>query len=281
MQIPSWAPLAVFTISLLPPVSAQNSEAGLASARAGSGTAVPAARMSRTSAASLTAGDAPLLLLFLEHVLGDEGCGHGCRPAGVEREMRDDLAQLGLCHAVVDRAFEMAGELLLAAERDQGGDDDQAAVALRQARPLPDIAEQHRLGVVDQVRDDVADGIARRGGLRLGHLFLRVMLRRINHRQPTMPPPPRTRRSFGRAAMPAQPCRRRATMTISESESGARPAGGAAGRRRERDRARRNLYRQLTRRRFRVVSSPERGMRSVAAPHNLGCNPSEGDTGCS
>src|SRR4051812_13331190 len=146
MQIPSWAPLAVCRISLLPPLRAQNCEAGLASARAGRGTAATAARTSRTSAASLTAGDAPLLLLFVEHVLGDEGGSHRGWPAGVEREMRDDLAQLGLRHTVVDRAFEMAGELLLAAERDQCGDDDQAAVALRQARPFPDITEQHRLG---------------------------------------------------------------------------------------------------------------------------------------
>src|SRR4051794_16410651 len=174
MQIPSWAPLAVCRISLLPPLRAQNTEAGLASAQAGSGSAAAAARMSRTSAASLTTGDAPLLLL--EHVLGDEGGGHRGRPAGVECEMRDDLAQLGFCHTVVDRAFEMAGELLLAAERDQGGDDDQAAVALRQARPLPDIAEQHRLGIADQVRNDIADGVARRGGLGLGHGVLRLML---------------------------------------------------------------------------------------------------------
>src|SRR3954471_12698260 len=203
MQIPIWAPLAVCRISLRPPLWAQNSEAGLASADAGRGTEVAAHSASTASAAARTAGNAPLL--FLEHVLGDEGGGHRGRPAGVEGEMGDDLAQLGLRHPVIQRAFEMADELLLAAERDQGGDNDQAAVALRQARPLPDIAEQHRLGIVDQVRHDIADGIARRGGLRLGHGFLRVMLERINHVQRSTPPPPRTSRRFRCAAMPA-PC---------------------------------------------------------------------------
>ena len=42
-----------------------------------------------------------------------------------------------LVSAVVEGAFEMADQLLLAAERDQGGDDDQAAVALRQAAGAP------------------------------------------------------------------------------------------------------------------------------------------------
>src|SRR3954447_3455912 len=161
MQIPIWAPLAVCKISLVPPLWAQNSEAGLASADAGRGTEAAAHSASKASAAARTAGNAPLL--FLEHVLGDEGGGHRGRPAGIEGEMGDDLAQLRLGHPIIQRAFEMADELLLAAQRDQRGDDDQAAVALRQARPLPDIAEQHGLGIVDQGRDDVADGIARRG----------------------------------------------------------------------------------------------------------------------
>src|SRR3954470_16761391 len=174
MQIPIWAPLAVCRISLRPPLSAQNSEAGLASADAGRGTKAAPHSASTASAAARAAGNAPLL--FLEHVLGDEGGGHRGRPAGIEGEMGDDLAQLGLRYPIIQRAFEVADELLLAAERDQRGDDNQAAVALRQARPLPDIAEQHRLGVVDQGRHDISDGIARRGGLRLGHGVLPVMV---------------------------------------------------------------------------------------------------------
>src|ERR1044071_1200401 len=113
-----------------------------------------------------------LCLFLLEDVLGDECGGHRRRPAGIEREMGDHLAQLRLGNPVVDGAFKVADQLLLAAERYQGGDDDQATIALRQASPLPNIPEQHLLGVVDQRRDGVADGIARRGGLRLSHASL-------------------------------------------------------------------------------------------------------------
>src|SRR5205814_5868511 len=88
-------------------------------------------------------------------------------------EMRDDLADLLLGDAVVEGAVEMAGQLPLAAERDQRRDDDQAAVALLQAGTLPDLAEQHLLAVIDQVGNDVADRVARRICLRLGHGFLR------------------------------------------------------------------------------------------------------------
>src|SRR3954453_8263733 len=163
MQIPIWAPLAVCRVSLRPPLSAQNCEAGLASADTGRGAKAAAHSASTASAAARIASNAPLLCL--EYVLGDQGGGHRGRPAGIEGEMGDDLAQLGLRYPIIERAFEVADELLLAAERDQRGDDNQAAVALRQARPLPDIAEQHGLGVVDQGRNDIADGIARRGGL--------------------------------------------------------------------------------------------------------------------
>src|SRR4051812_4545356 len=111
MQMPSWSPLAVCTVSLRPPLASQKAEAGFSSAGAGLGAAATAARIGRTSAASVTPGNAALLLL--EHVLGDQRGGHRGRPAGVEGEMGDDLAQLGLGHAVVQRAFEVAGQLLL------------------------------------------------------------------------------------------------------------------------------------------------------------------------
>src|SRR5207248_2034609 len=68
-----------------------------------------------------------------EDVLGDLRRGHRRRPAGLESEMRDDLADLLLGDAVVQRSVEMAGQLPIAAERDQSRDDDQAAVALLQA----------------------------------------------------------------------------------------------------------------------------------------------------
>src|SRR5829696_1732470 len=160
MPIP--APPAVRRISLLPPLWAQNTEAGFARPRAG-----PAGAASATSTTAAGRASRMARLFLLEHVLGDEGGGHRGRPAGIEREVGDDFAQLGLGDAVVEGAFEMADQLLLPAERDQGRDHDQAAVALRQARTLPDIAEQHLLGIVDQPRDDVADRVTRRGRLRL------------------------------------------------------------------------------------------------------------------
>src|SRR5215469_99650 len=74
--------------------------------------------------------------VLVEHVLGDEGRGHCRGPAGIKGEVSDDFAELGLAVAVLQRAFEMTDQLLLAAERDQRGDDDQAAVALRQLGAL-------------------------------------------------------------------------------------------------------------------------------------------------
>src|SRR5579885_1195886 len=121
--------------------------------------------------------------------------------------MRDDLAQLFLGQPVVERAFEMADQLLFAAERDQRGDDDQAAIALRELRALPDLAEQPLLGIVDQVRHGGAAGLAGRAGLgRLGHVFLRSKglkaARTVARRRP-----PATRRCPKAAKLPPQAAR--------------------------------------------------------------------------
>ena len=59
--------------------------------------------------------------------------------------MGDQLDDLVLLDAIVDGADPVAAQLLGAVQRHQGGDSDQAAVALGQARALPDIAEQLRL----------------------------------------------------------------------------------------------------------------------------------------
>src|SRR6266496_547508 len=99
-------------------------------------------------------------LPLLEDVLGDRGRGHCRGPAGVEGEMRDDFADLLLGDAVVEGAIEMTDQLPLAAERDQGGDDDQAAVALLEAGALPNLAEEPLFAVVDQVGNDVAHRFA-------------------------------------------------------------------------------------------------------------------------
>src|SRR5689334_8490852 len=75
--------------------------------------------------------------------------------------MRDDLEQLLLGHAVVERALEMADLLLGAIERDQGGAGDQAAVALGKALALPDVAEQHVVREVDQLGRELPQRLAR------------------------------------------------------------------------------------------------------------------------
>src|SRR5215471_19370301 len=69
-------------------------------------------------------------LFLLEHVFGDEGGSHCRRPPGVKCEMGDDFAEFVLRKAVIERALQMADQLLFAAERDQGRTSDQAAVAL-------------------------------------------------------------------------------------------------------------------------------------------------------
>src|SRR5580704_45164 len=104
---------------------------------------------------SRDAGEGLYALPLLAHVLGALRRGHRRRPAGIESEMGDDLADLILGDAVVEGAIEMADQLPLAAERDQRRDDDQAAVALLQARAFPNLAEQPLLAVIDQVGNDV------------------------------------------------------------------------------------------------------------------------------
>src|SRR5215831_4682713 len=86
--------------------------------------------------------------------------------------MGDHFTELVLGEAVIERALEMADELLFAAECDQGRAGDQAAVALGESRALPDFAEQHPLAEIDQSRHDIADLLAGRRGLCLRHGFL-------------------------------------------------------------------------------------------------------------
>src|SRR5262245_41946542 len=117
----------------------------------------------------------PSLAAF-EHLLGDERRGHRRWPTGVEREMGNDLAQFALFEPVVERALQVADQLLLAAERYQSGARDQAAVALGEAGALPYLPEQHPLAEFDERRDDVADLVTRwcrllwRHGLSLSRL---------------------------------------------------------------------------------------------------------------
>jgi hypothetical protein len=102
----------------------------------------------------------PSLAAF-EHLLGDERSSHRRWPAGVERQMGNDFAQFALFEPVVERTLQVADQLLLAAERYQGGARDQAAVALGQTGALPYFPEQHPFAEIDEGRDDVADLVTR------------------------------------------------------------------------------------------------------------------------
>src|SRR5262249_17994087 len=82
-------------------------------------------------------------LPLVEHVLRHECRGHCRRPAGVESQVGDDLAELLLGQAIVERTPQVTDELLLAAERDQRRANDQAAVALREAGTSPARAQQN------------------------------------------------------------------------------------------------------------------------------------------
>src|SRR6516225_5100107 len=86
--------------------------------------------------------------------------------------MGDDLAELFLSQAVVERTPQMTDELFLATERNQGSANDQAAVTLGETGTLPDLAEQNPFAEIDQAWDDVADLLASGRRLRLSHGFL-------------------------------------------------------------------------------------------------------------
>src|SRR3954468_7953789 len=78
-----------------------------------------------------------------EDLLGHGHRGEGLRPAGVEGQVGDGLDQLFLGGAVVLGELQVEGELLGVAAGEQCGDGDQAAVARRQLRSLPRVAEEH------------------------------------------------------------------------------------------------------------------------------------------
>src|SRR6516162_2101394 len=88
--------------------------------------------------------------------------------------MGDDLAELFLSQAVVERTPQMTDELLLATERNQGSANDQAAVTLGETGTFPDLAEQNPFAEIDQAWNDVADLLASGRRLRLSHGFLLI-----------------------------------------------------------------------------------------------------------
>src|SRR4051794_6640817 len=81
-----------------------------------------------------------------EDAVEDADGGAGGRPAGIESEMGDQLDQLVAGDAVVERPLQVEGQLVDSVERDEARNGDQAAVARREAGPLPDVSEQHLVG---------------------------------------------------------------------------------------------------------------------------------------
>ena len=80
-------------------------------------------------------------------------------PNGVELHVRDDLGDLLLCYAVVDRTREMRDELLRTVGCNQRCDRDEAAVALRKTLALPEVAVEDVVRVIDQCRREIPDAV--------------------------------------------------------------------------------------------------------------------------
>src|SRR5271165_6220343 len=90
------------------------------------------------------------------------------RPTGIEGEVRDHFDQLIAGDAVRERASDMARQFIGPVERNQAGNRDQAAVALGEAWPLPDLAEQYPVAEIGERRRDVAVSLLR-GAPFVGH----------------------------------------------------------------------------------------------------------------
>jgi hypothetical protein len=57
--------------------------------------------------------------------------------------VRDEFAQLILGHAVIQSTLQMAAELIGTLQSNQGGTRDKAAIAFRELRTFPDVAENN------------------------------------------------------------------------------------------------------------------------------------------
>ena len=91
---------------------------------------------------SMTRVPSPSAPALLEDLFGNGHGRHRIRPPCVERQMGYDLGGLLLGQAVVHRAVEVEGNLRHLAGRDQSGDCDEAAIARREVRAQPQIAEE-------------------------------------------------------------------------------------------------------------------------------------------
>src|SRR5690242_15763515 len=87
-------------------------------------------------------------------------CGHGHRPAAVEGEVGDQLDELFVCDAVVPRVVQVERQLFGAVECDERRHGGDAALARSETGACPDVAEQHLVGELGQLRSQVADGFA-------------------------------------------------------------------------------------------------------------------------
>ena len=93
---------------------------------------------------------------FVEHVLGHRDGGHGVRPAGVERQVRNDLRRVRLGDTVIHRAVQVIGDLRDLTGCNERADRHQTAIARCEIWTKPEIAEQHVSCGPDQSRHDGA-----------------------------------------------------------------------------------------------------------------------------
>src|SRR5262245_65733763 len=75
---------------------------------------------------------------------------HGMGPAGIEREMRDDLGDLARRNAVVERQVKVERHFSCMIARDKRGNRHQAAIARRKAWAFPYLAEKTLLIFVER-----------------------------------------------------------------------------------------------------------------------------------
>src|SRR4051794_14878386 len=92
-----------------------------------------------------------------EDLLGDGHRRERLRPAGVERQVCDRFDQLVFGGAVVLRVLQVKGELLGVPAGNQSRDRDEAAVAWRELRALPHLAEHNVVGEVHECWREVAE----------------------------------------------------------------------------------------------------------------------------
>src|SRR5258708_17399705 len=94
---------------------------------------------------------------LFDDVLHDRQRREHARPAGIEGELRENLSGLLWRQSVVHRPAEMVGNLGDLAGSDQGTDRRQAAIARRQVRTQPQVAEQNLARILDDSRSNLAE----------------------------------------------------------------------------------------------------------------------------